>query len=55
MSKPYKEVKVDGVRSCVQRVSDAAFIPLDEGNTDYQEFLARVAAEGESTVLEAAE
>jgi len=25
--------------SCIKRLSDNAFIPLDEANTDYQEYL----------------
>ena len=32
---------------CVIRVQDAAVIPMDEGNTDYQEFLAWQAGGGE--------
>lgn len=28
---------------CIQRLSDNAFIPFDEGNVDYQEYLAWLA------------
>ena len=28
---------------CIQRLEDKAFIPFDEGNTDYQAYLAWVA------------
>jgi hypothetical protein len=29
--------------NCVQRLSDGAYIPLDDANTDYQEYLKWVA------------
>jgi len=29
----------DSEESCVKRLSDNAFIPFDEANTDYQEYL----------------
>jgi hypothetical protein len=29
--------------SCVKRIDDNAFIPLDEGNTDYKQYLEWVA------------
>jgi hypothetical protein len=32
------------VLSSIHRLSDGAFIPLDESNTDYQEYLKWVAA-----------
>ena len=32
-----------GKAQCVQRLSDNAFIPIDEQNTDYQEYLKWVA------------
>ena len=37
----YKITKhpMTGVPSGVQRLSDNAFIPMDEANTDYQEYL----------------
>ena len=28
-----------GVPSCIKRLSDNAFIPMDEANTDYAEYL----------------
>jgi hypothetical protein len=33
----------DGPVSCVQRLSDNAFIPFDPANTDYQKYLKWVA------------
>ena len=37
----YKKTPVglDGQEHCVKRLSDNAFIPFDEANTDYQEYL----------------
>ena len=32
-----------GEPSCIKRLSDNAFIPMDEANTDYAEYLAWVA------------
>ena len=32
--------------TCILRLLDNAFIPMDEGNTDYQEYLKWVAAGG---------
>jgi len=32
-----------GVSTCVQRLSDTAFIPFDPANTDYQAYLKWVA------------
>jgi hypothetical protein len=32
-----------GTAQCIKRLSDNAFIPMDEGNTDYQAYLAWVA------------
>lgn len=29
--------------NCVRRIADNAFIPFDEGNTDYQAYLAWLA------------
>lgn len=29
--------------SCIKRISDNAFIPFDESNTDYKQYLAWVA------------
>jgi hypothetical protein len=28
-----------GAAGCIKRIADSAFIPFDEGNTDYQEYL----------------
>jgi hypothetical protein len=41
----YKITKhpMTGVPSGVQRLSDNAFIPMDEANTDYAEYLAWIA------------
>lgn len=44
---------VIGIANCILRVSDNAFIPFDEANTDYQEYLKWL-AEG-NTVLPADE
>ena len=36
----YKTVTLKGeLQSCIQRLSDNAFIPFDPANTDYQEYL----------------
>jgi hypothetical protein len=32
-----------GTPSCIKRISDNAFIPMDEQNSDYVEYLAWVA------------
>ncbi len=32
-----------GAAQCIKRLSDNAFIPMDEANTDYQAYLAWVA------------
>lgn len=32
-----------GASTCVKRLADNAFIPFDEGNTDYQAYLAWLA------------
>ena len=29
-----------GEATCIKRLSDSAFIPMDEANTDYQAYLA---------------
>lgn len=33
-----------GAAQCVKRLTDNTFIPFDEANTDYQQYLAWVAA-----------
>lgn len=33
-----------GQLDCIQRVADNAFIPMDESNTDYQQYLKWVEA-----------
>ena len=38
----YKITTVNGMKS-LQRLSDTAFIPFDEANSDYAEYLAWVA------------
>ena len=48
----YKKVKrtvVDGVslpEEVIKRISDGAFIPINEANRDYQEYLEWVAIDG---------
>ena len=48
----YKKVKrtvIDGVtmpEEVIRRISDGAFIPMNEGNRDYQEYLEWAAIEG---------
>jgi hypothetical protein len=32
-----------GSSTCIKRLADGAFIPMDEANTDYQAYLAWVA------------
>jgi hypothetical protein len=36
-----------GTSQMIQRLSDNAFIPFDEANTDYQEYLEWIAAGNE--------
>lgn len=37
---------------CVKRIDDSAFIPMDEGNTDYKKYLEWVAEGNEAEVEE---
>ena len=41
----YKQIKLDGTVSTVQRLSDQAFIPIAAGNTDYANFKAEILAD----------
>ena len=43
MYKQIKDFKTNEVLSGVIRTTDSAFIPMDEANTDYQEYLKWVA------------
>lgn len=45
----YKFIKdFTGENTCIQRLTDKAYIPFDEANKDYQEYLKWV-AEGNTT------
>jgi hypothetical protein len=35
---------VFGASTCIKRIADNAFIPMDEANTDYQAYLAWIEA-----------
>jgi hypothetical protein len=36
----YKQITINGIlQNTIQRLSDNAFIPFNEDNTDYQEYL----------------
>jgi hypothetical protein len=40
----YKQIKIDGVMAnIIKRLSDEAWIPMDEQNSDYQAYLKWVA------------
>ena len=44
-----------GAPSCIKRLSDNAFIPMDTQNTDYQQYLAWLAEGNEPLPAEGAE
>lgn len=49
MDNPYQIINgMDGQPNCILRLADQAFIPFDEGNRDYQEYLAWVAEGNEA-------
>lgn len=48
----YKQIKLDGTVSTVQRLSDQAFIPISAGNTDYANFKREI-NEGEAQLQDA--
>ena len=48
----YQKVNSSLSGLCIKRVSDSAFIPPDEANTDYQAYLAWLAAGNEPEVID---
>lgn len=52
MKYKYEELQIEnpmGISKVIKR-SDGAFIPLDEGNADYQRYLRHLAGEDEATL-----
>ena len=47
----YKIIRADDYEA-IQRVSDTAFIPMDEANTDYQAYLAWLAEGNEPEIVQ---
>jgi hypothetical protein len=39
----YKKINFSDGRYCIKRLEDCAYIPVDEANKDYQEYLKWVA------------
>ena len=48
----YQKIVPDFGQPCIKRLADAAFIPEDEANTDYQAYLAWVAEGNEPEVID---
>lgn len=47
----YQMITIGAGVQWVRRVADGAMIPIDAGNTDYQAYLAWVAAGNTATVI----
>ena len=47
----YEVIYDGGAVMCLVRTSDGAFIPLDEGNRDFREFLAWNSEQAEPLVI----
>jgi hypothetical protein len=48
----YKKLSIDGNRFVIVSNNNSLFIPKDEDNTDYQEYLAWLAEGNEPEVVE---